>query len=205
MMRIAIAFLFLCATPLAAAELELGIHHVATMMNGESGFDGGELDIAGSRGFGASAEVFVGERWSAQLAATLINPETMLLPSSGASGNVDLGTLGLEMYTLTARHHFAPRSRFSYFAGGGAALVSIGNLEDRFSDDLELEYDTATTFVVEGGLRYRFQPNVFLHLAVSYIPLEAEPSFVRNTTPVVLPPRLSLDPVTVSVGAAWRF
>jgi outer membrane protein W len=179
------------------------VHHLATTMRGETAFDGGELDIAPSRGFGASAEVFVSERLSTQFAATFLNPEATLLPDSGS--DVELGTLGLEIYSLTARYHLAPRSRFSYFAGGGAALVSFGNLEDRFGDDLELEYGTETTFLVEMGVRYRFQPRVFLDVAVSYMPLEAEAELVRNDTAIAAPSRLSLDPVTVSVGASWRF
>lgn len=204
MNRIAIVALLLFASrTLAAAELELGVHHLATTMMGETAFDGGELEVASSRGFAASAEVFVSDRFSTQLAATFLNPETILLPASGA--DLDLGTLGLEIFSLTARYHVAPQSRFSYFAGGGAALVSFGNLEDRFADDLELEYDTETTFLVEAGVRYRFQPRIFLDVTVSYMPLEAEAGFVRNATAVVVPSRLSLDPMTVSVGAAWRF
>lgn len=205
MMRSSItAILLLFAAPLAAADLELGIRHVAAAMTGDSAFDGGEVDIAASRGFAATAELFVTERFSTQLAATFINPETTLFPAAGP-GDVDLGTLGVDTYSLTTRYHFAPQSRFSYFAGGGAALVSIGNLEDRFGDSLEMEYDREVTFLVEAGVRYRFQPRIFLDLAVSYMPLDAQPSFIRNDTALAIPDGLSLDPVTVSVGAAWRF
>ncbi|HYI11781.1 MAG TPA: OmpW family outer membrane protein [Thermoanaerobaculia bacterium] len=207
-MRTAVtAILLLLAPQLYAADLELGIRHVATMMTGESAFDGGELDIASSRGFAATAELFVTERFSTQLAGTFINPETILFPTGGLVTDVDLGTLGLDTYSLTARYHFAPQSRFSYFAGGGVAIVLIGNLEDRFGDDFELEYDPETTFIAEGGIRYRFYPRIYLDAAVSYMPLETEPATLKGAPPagVTLPPRLSLDPVTLSVGAAWRF
>lgn len=196
----------LLAVPLHAAEVEAGGHHVIVAPLGDGGFDGGEIDVKLSRGFAASAEVFWSERFSTNLAATFINPETILFPSSPPPNDVDLGTLGLDTYSLTARYHFAPASRFSYYAGGGAAYVLIGNLEDRFGDDLEIEFDPETALVAEAGVRFRFRPRLFVTLNVAYMPLEAEAEVVLDdNTGLALPSTLALDPLTVSVGAAWRF
>jgi outer membrane protein W len=206
MMRNAVLVLLLAgALPLAAADFQLGLRHVGTFLTGDGRFDGGEVDIPNSRGFAATAELFFSERISAQLAGTFINPAAFLFPAGG--GDVDLGTLGLDTYSLTARWHFAPGARFSYFAGAGPAFVLVGNLEDRFGDDFELEYDPETTFLVEGGVRYRLHQRIYVDAAVSYMPLEAGPGTLTGAPPagVVLPEKLSLDPVTVSVGAAWRF
>jgi hypothetical protein len=198
------ALLCVFSLPLLAADLELGIRHLGTAMRGESAFDGGKLDIAASRGFAATAEVFWSERVSTQVAATFINPETILFPAAQPPSDVDLNTLGVDTYSASARWHVAPRSRWCPFAGAGVALVTFGNLEQRFGDDIEMNFDAETAFFAETGLRFRFRPSVILDAAVSYMPLEVEPSSVRNTTTVVLPSRLSLDPLTVSVGAAWR-
>jgi opacity protein-like surface antigen len=197
--------LMVCGVRLQAADFELGIRHVATTFTGDAAFAGGELDVVSTRGFAATAEVFWTPRVSTQFAATFVNPAAILFPVNTPPHDVDLGTLGLDTYSASARWHFAPQSRWSAFAGGGVALVSIGNLEDRFGDDIELTYENETAFLVEGGVRFRFLPNVYLDVTISYMPLETEPNFVRNDTNVVLPPRLSLNPATISAGAAWRW
>jgi outer membrane protein len=197
------AFLFLVscgAAAASAAEIEAGVHHVGTMMNGESTFDGGELDVRTSRGFTASAEVFWSERVSTQLAGTFINPVAILNPD-----DIDLNTVSLDIYSVRARYHFTPRARFSPYAGAGVAFVSFGNLEERFADDILMELDGEMAFLAEAGLRYRFRPRLFFDVSVSYMPLEGETEIVRNNRSVALPSRVSFDPVTVSAGAAWRF
>jgi outer membrane protein len=198
------AFLLLVSSGAAAAsaaDVEAGIHHVGTIMTGDAAFAGGELDVRTSRGFAASAEVFWTERISTQFAGTFINPVAILNP-----GDIDLNTVSLDIYSASARYHFTPAARFSPFVGAGAALVSFGNLEERFADDILLELDPRAALLAEAGLRYRFRSRIFLDLTVSYMPLEAETEVIRNNRPgVVLPDRVSFDPLTVSAGAAWRF
>jgi outer membrane protein W len=200
MTRVSLVLALLLAMPLHAADLELGIRHLSMSPMGDGGFDGGAVDIVSSRGFGATAEVFWTPRVSTQLAATFVNPATFLNPA-----DIDLGTFGIDTYSLTARYHFAPNARFSSFAGAGAALVIFGDLEDRFGDDLEMTFDRETAFVVEGGLRYRVRASIILDAAVSYMPLEATPNHVRNDANLLLPASVKVDPLTISVGAAWRF
>jgi outer membrane protein W len=210
MMRVAFTLAVLLAMPLYAADLELGIRHLSMSPRGDGSFDGSELEIVSSRGFGATAEVFWTPRISTQLAATFVNPATFLQPFSPFPTlvpvpDVDLGTFGIDTYSLTARYHLAPDARFSPFAGAGAALVVFGDLEDRFGDDIEMTFDRETAVMVEGGLRYRVLPHVFVDAAVSYMPLEATPNHVRNDSNVELPSVVKVDPLTVSVGVAWRF
>lgn len=197
--------LVLLTTPLFAADVEVGIRHLATTFSGDRATGAGELDVASTRGFAATAEVFWTPHVSTQLAATFVNPAAILFPASGTPHDLDLGTLGLDTYSLAARWHFAPQRRWSAFAGAGVALVSIGNLEDRFGDEIEMTFDSETTFLVEGGVRFRFLPQVHLDAALSYMPLEATPRFVRNDTTIALPQTVKLNPATFSVGASWRF
>jgi len=202
MKRLTLALLVLLALPLAAADFELGIRHVVSKTMGDSG----DLDLALGRGFGATAEVFWTKRWSTNVAATLVNPEAILFPSTPPPNDVDLGTLGLDVYSLTARWHMRPDARLSTFVGAGGALVQIGNLDDQFGQTFYADFDNETTFVVEGGLRYRFRPSIAFELGAMYVPLEAEPHVRLATDPNVgLPAKLGLDPVIVSVGASWRF
>jgi hypothetical protein len=206
-MRKAILLLCFLLTPCVhAAEIAAGAQHVIALAMGEERFDGGELTIEQGGGFAAFVDVFWSERFSTRAAATFLNPAVILFADETPPGDVDLGTLGLDIYSATARVHFAPRSRVSGFAGAGGALVVIGNLEDRFGDDLELVFDPKMTFVAEGGVRYRVAPRFTLELSVAYLPLEAEPDVSRADDPrIPLPATVSVDPLIVSAGASWRF
>jgi outer membrane protein W len=197
----------LLTLPLHAAQLEVGIRHVVMHPAGELSFDGGKLDLPLSRGFGASAEVFWTERMSTQLAATFVNPEAILRPAMPPPSEVDLGTLGIATYSVSARYHFAPDARFSPYAGAGGALVTLGNLDDQFGDAIDVTFPHETTFIAEGGIRFRFRPSVRVELSATYMPLEGRANVRRNTSDphVALPSRLSIDPLTVSVSVAWRF
>jgi hypothetical protein len=191
--------MLLFATSLRAADVEVGAQHVVSIPRDE-----GTLDIEVSRGFGAHAEVFWRETVSTRFAATFLNPAAILFPENPPPSDVDLGTLGLDIYSATARYHFG--GRWAGFAGGGAALVVIGNLDDQFGEDVEIEFDPETTFVAEGGLRFRFRPRIVLELGVTYLPLEAEPEVLRASDPrYPLPATVTVNPVIVSAGAAWRF
>jgi len=198
--------LILLTTPLFAADYEAGIRHLSLSPMASGDFAGGDVDVVSSRGFGATLEVFWTERVSTEAAATFFNPAAFLYPATPPPGDVDLGTLGIDIYSLSGRYHFRPHARFSPFAGAGAARVTFGDLEDRFGNDVEMRFGAATTLFAEGGVRYRLRPNVFLDATVSYMPLDATVTSVRNDDPrITLPSRLPLDPATISVGAAWRF
>ncbi|HEX2831707.1 MAG TPA: OmpW family outer membrane protein [Thermoanaerobaculia bacterium] len=199
MRALLVLLIALPALPLFAADFEAGVRHVVAMPMGESG----DLDIPLSRGFAATGEVFFTPRISAQLSATFVNPEAILYPSTPPPEDVDLGTLGLDVYSATARLHFRSEHRFSPFVGAGGALVMLGNLDDQFGGDVEAEFDDELTFVVEGGVRYRFRPSLFLELSAAYLPLEAETQVIR--TNIALPETVGIDPLIVSAGASWRF
>jgi outer membrane protein len=204
-LKIAFFVALALAMPLRAADLELGIRHLSMSPRGDRAFDGGELEVVSSRGFGGTAEVFWTPRISTQLAATFVNPAAFIFPTTPPPSDLDLGTFGIDTYSLTARYHFAPDARFSPFVGAGGAIVLFGDLEDRFGDAIEMTFDRETALLAEAGLRYRIVPRVVLDLAVSYMPLEATPNHVRNDTSVPLPASVKVDALTVSVGAAWSF
>jgi hypothetical protein len=187
MRRAVLLLALVLAVPLHAADVEAGAQHVMATPRGETG----ALDIPSSRGFGAHLEVFWSERISTRAAAVFLNPAVHL-------DGTDLGTLGLDVYSATARFHLGPRRGFSAFAGAGAALVQIGNLDDQFGDEIEIEFDTETAFVVEAGVRYRIHPRIVLEAGAAYVPLELE-------GPAPLPPDVAIDPLVISAGAAWRF
>ena len=187
----------LFALPLSAADFEIGMRHVAAFSRGDSG----ELDIPLSRGFAATGEVFWTESIATQFAASFVNPEAILFPVNAEP--IDLGTLGLDIYSVSARYHFAPRARLSGYLGAGAAFVSIGNLDDQFGDAIYAELGSDTTVLAEAGLRYRLLDRLYAEVGVMYLPIGAEPEATRGGS--ALPAEVNVDPLIVSAGLAWRF
>ena len=201
-MRIAIFLAgILLAVPASAAEIEAGVQHLI-LMPGRSG----ALEIESSRGFSAHAEVFWKDALSTRAAVTFLNPAAILHPENPPPDDVDLGTLGLDIYSVSARFHVGPRRRLSAFAGGGGAFVEIGNLDDQFGNDVEIDFDPELTFLAEGGLRYRFRPRIILEAGLVYLPLEGNSKIRRAADPrYTVPETVKVNPLIVSVGAAWRF
>lgn len=200
MRQIVLAIMLLVATSTFAADIEVGIQHLNTIMTGEAAFDGGEIEVVSSRGYGVTGEVFWSPRFSTQLAATFINPAAFLRPQ-----DMDLQTLGTNVYSATARYHFTSASRFTPFAGGGAALATFRNLDERFGESYELEVEATPALMVEGGVRFRFRPRIHFDFTLTYMPVEADVNVVRNTNNIAVPSTIGLDPVTMKAGASWRF
>ena len=190
---------FASSISLHAARIEVGGQHFAGIPTGDSG----ELDVVTSRGFGASVEVFWRDDVSTRVSASFLNPAAILFPENPPPTDVDLGTLGLDIYAATARWHYGIARNVSAFAGGGGAFVVIGNLDDRFGDEVEVNFDPELTFIVEGGARYRFRERIVFELGVAYLPVEGTPDVVK--TNIDLPETFAFDPLIVSAGVAWRF
>lgn len=187
----------LFALPLFAADYEIGIRHVVALPRG----DAGDLDLPMSRGFAATGEIFWTPSIATQFAATFVNPEAILHPANAEP--VDLGTLGLDIYSASVRYHFARRARLGGYVGAGAAFVAIGNLDDQFGDAIDAELGDDTTFLGEAGLRYRLLDRLFVELGVMYMPIGAEPEATRGGN--ALPAKVNVDPLLVTGGVAWRF
>ena len=189
----------------AALRFEGGIRHVATKLSTSDG-NASRLDLRPARGFGASLEAFWSSQASLRLATTLVNPEAILYPRTPPPNDIDLGTLGIHVTSIAARYYFRPASRVAIFAGAGGALVLPGNLDDRFGDSFRADFEREVTGVVETGLRYRLRPRVHLELGVEYLPLEVTPRIQRGIDgAIVLPDAISIDPITIGIGACWRF
>lgn len=196
--------LALLAMPASAAEIEAGIRHVAAGMMGDGRFDGGDLHIPHTRGWAMTGEVFWSDRLSTHAASTFINPAVFLRPSDPGRPEIDLDTVGINTWSLTARWNFG--SRWAPFAGAGAAYALFGTLDDRFGDDLEFELENQLTFVAEAGLRYRILPSVSLDVGAAYMPLDPETRIVHSEDPALrLPEEIELDPLLITGGVSWRF
>lgn len=203
MRRAVLAFaLLLGVLPLHAGDFAVGIRHLGHAPS-EAAFEGGELEVVTSRGFAATVEWFLSPRFSTQFAATFVNPAAFLHPRDGET--IDLNTFGMDTYSASARRHFDRGRRLVPFVGAGLAYTSFGNLEERFGDRIEMRFDDDFTGLVEGGARYHVTQGLWIDATLTYMPLGASPSFVKNTTTFALPSEVKVDPAVLSVGASWRF
>jgi hypothetical protein len=207
-MRRLLPLVLLCslATAARAAGFEAGIRHVVSipMASQESG--AGELDIPLSRGFAVTGETYLSPRASVMASIAFLNPEAILYPASGDPSDVDLGTLGMEVYSVTGRWQFVRKGRWSAFGGAGPAFVRFGNLDDRFGEAILATVHNETTFAAEGGVRFQFRPRLAFEVSAAWLPLEGDVEVQQSSDPrVTLPSSVALDPVIVSIGASWRF
>jgi len=182
---------FLAALPLSAADFELGMRHLIL-----SSSESDSLELADSRGFAAIGEVFFTPAISAQFAAASAKPQATL-------GGVDVGTMGIESYSGVLRLHVLPRHRLSAYAGGGAAIVRLGDLDDQIGDAIDVHFEGQTAVVAEAGLRYRLLSNIYIDAGVIYMPVKADSRVGRSN--VAVPPRVELEPMTISISGSWRF
>ena len=201
-MRIA-AFLFAFLAPFAsAAEVAVGVRTLAAKAIAGGSYGDGSVDIGTSGGFAATGEVFISDRLSTHLAASFLNPAAFLRPDDAEA--IDLNTLGIDTYSATIRYQH-PGRRFTPFAGAGAGYTIFGNLEERFGDRIEMTFENSVSWIVEGGIRYHVMDGLWIDAAVAWMPLEAERATAKNDTSLQLPERVAIDPVTISVGASWRW
>ncbi|HVS33674.1 MAG TPA: OmpW family outer membrane protein [Thermoanaerobaculia bacterium] len=185
--------IIILALPVSAADF--GIRYLSTYIK-----DSGKIEVPSSLGFGATAEVIWSRNLSTQLAGTFVQPAAIL-----TSSNTDLGTIDMDVVSLVMRYRARDGSRFSPFAGAGAAVVFLGDLDDRFGNDIEAELETQTSLVVEAGVRSRISPRLTLEAAAMYLPLEPEVRVRRNEGSAAIPPVITLNPIVVSIGISRRF
>jgi outer membrane protein W len=181
----------------AGPRFEFGARYVTTVIREDTTFAGGMLDVPSSLGFAATADVFWTPNVSTQLSSTFVQPEAILFPASG--GDIDLGTIGINVTNVMLRLHTRTNARLSPFAAAGVALVTFGNLDDRFGTAIEADVRRTHTFAVETGARLRVSRSVWLEALLSYVPVEPEVEMHPS-----LPDTLHLNPFIFAVGISRR-
>jgi outer membrane protein W len=160
--------------------------------------NGGGFKFDRANGYAVAAELFWTESISTRIDAAFTEPPASLGPT-------DLGTMGVNPVTLTARWHLLPRARISPFVGAGVAYVNLGDLDDVDGDAVLLSPKSKITGAAEAGVRFRWQRGIYLDATATYLPLKTDLVVRRNTIAAPLPAQLKLDPVILGVGFALRF
>lgn len=166
--------------------------------------DGFTLDADSGLGLGLSANFFMTERFSVELAIFTIDSEVEMTFDQIEDLEYDLRNIDILPVTLGLQYHFAGESRWDPYFGAGAAWISASDLQ---SDDLDnlgrgtVEIDDEVTWFANLGLGYRFGEQVGLAFDVRYMPYEpTSTSLVTGGEE-----ELELSPFMASLGIRVRF
>lgn len=166
--------------------------------------DGFTMEADSGMGLGLSANFFITERFSTEIAIFTIDTEAEMEFGDTEEFGYDLGNVDIIPVTLGLQYHFVSGSRWDPYIGAGAAWISASDLE---SDDLDtlgigtVELDDETTWFANLGLGYRFGEQVGIAFDVRYMPYE--PTSTSKATGAT--EELELSPLMASLGIRVRF
>jgi outer membrane protein W len=164
--------------------------------------DPADIQFDGSTGWGADADIFLGDRISLDIGASM----TPLEPTITRRRAVGAQTADLDMIPITGilRWHLLPNSVIDPYIGGGAAYVLLDEGENGIDGLSEIDYQDDAGFVVNAGVGIRLGSRFGLNVDAKYVPLET------NATAVVLnggeaEAKVDISPIIVSAGLSLRF
>lgn len=163
------------------------------------------INFNGKLGYGASANFFLGEKVSLEIAASQVKPEARYGFPGGTSNTGDLKMIPI---TGVLQWHFAPHAFVDPYIGAGGAYVlfdNLGNVSDVGGLGLrEINFKDDVGFAVNGGVGFNFSPRIGLNADVKYVPLKSSATAVFATGPNQSA-RVKINPVIASAGLVFHF
>lgn len=209
-MRYAVAALFALSlsTPLfAQRSFDIGVNYVWLDPTGAGSFediDETEFDFDdAATGFGASANIFFGDRLSAEFAIANVTAE-----ASGRRRAVGGFTGDVDMMPVTAvlQFHFAPNGFIDPYVGGGAAYVLFDDFETNGISNLDrIDIEDDVGFAINAGLGFRLGGRFGANIDAKYVPLEANATAVNVGSGDETEGRFDVSPIIISAGVSLRF
>ena len=204
---VALAFVLLVASPLAAQErnLKLSLFYSQVEAQGETAFSEDpamDLEFEDGDGFGASVNMFYGSHFSVEAAVFNVRSDAAIALDSPFG--IDLGTLSLTPISLGAQFHILGDSRIDPYIGAGGAYILGGDL---LSQDTEagglgrIELDSEATYYINAGLA--LQLTDCFGIVVDARQYQYEPSSQSSVTGTEVD--LEINPRIYSAGLRLRF
>lgn len=166
--------------------------------------DPADIDFDASVGYGLAANVFFGERLSAEFAISRVKPDTTVRRRS-VGGNAIGADAEVMPVTAVLQWHFAPNGFIDPYIGGGAAYVLFDNIENNGLGNLDrIDVEDDVGFAVNAGLGIKLGGRLGLVVDAKYVPLEANARAVTVTGPES-EGRVDISPIIVSAGLSLRF
>lgn len=204
----AVAALFL-SFPLVAQErfFDLTGNFVWADATGNGSFedlqDPADIEFDPSTGYGIAANIFFGERVSAEFAVSRIKPETTLNRRRAAFATE--GDIEMMPVTAVLQYHFAPNGFIDPYIGGGAAYVIFDDIDENGLEGIQsIDFEDDVGFAVNAGLGIRVTERLGITIDGKYVPLES------NARAVVIggdasEGRVDISPIIISAGLSLRF
>ena len=200
------------AVPASAADRFIDLSGFATWVdpNSEGTFDRApdvfDVDLGDEVGFGASVNVFWGDRFSTEFAISQVESPFQL---SARERVVNVSDVDVNMIPITGilQWHLAPNGTIDPYVGAGVAYIVFGgDLDDDNTGNLALDDIEGNDlgFVVNGGLSLALGSNFAIFGDVKYIPTATAAQAVLNDDEGT-EAEIEISPIIVSAGLSFRF
>jgi outer membrane protein len=165
--------------------------------------DPAEIDFEGDMGFGLAANIFLGNRISAEFAIARVEAETNIRRRAvgGAGGNLEFTPL-----TAVLQFHLAPNAFIDPYIGGGAAYMLYDFSESQGVHGIDqIDFEDDIGFAVNAGVGIRLGDRFGLTLDAKYVPIETNAQAVIVTGNQDSEARIDVSPIILSGGLTLRF
>ena len=165
------------------------------------------ISFTGKLGYGVGANVFLGDNFSLELAASEVRPTAQYgFFQSGAP--LSQGDLKMIPLTGVFQFHVAPKATIDPYVGAGAAYILFDNL--RNANDIgrigvsRIDFKDDAGLVLNAGLGLNFSPRLGITLDGKYVPLKASANAVYVTGPTTQQ-KIKINPLMASAGLTFHF
>jgi outer membrane protein len=166
--------------------------------------DPADIEFDGDIGYGLAANIFFGDRLSAEFAISRVSPDARLRRRAVGAG-ATTGSVDIMPVTAVLQWHFAPNGFIDPYVGGGAAYVLFDNYDNQGVSNLDrVDIEDDVGFAVNAGLGIRLGGRLGLNFDAKYVPLEANATAVAITGPET-EGRVDVSPIILSAGLSLRF
>lgn len=182
-------------------------------VSGEGAIDFDQLDdplvsFDADQGWGLGANLFIGGRFSLEIAAATVNPEVSIDPVNSPIPGFAAGDMQMIPITGVAQFHFAPNGAFDPYVGFGVAYVLFDDVDDpRNLDDVEIrsiDFDDDYGTVINAGLTFAVTRAIGINLDAKYVPTDAK-ARVRFTDGAGDELEIDINPLILSAGIRVMF
>ncbi|MBW3670925.1 MAG: outer membrane beta-barrel protein [Acidobacteria bacterium] len=198
-----LVYALLLTIPALAAPLELSASYTRVEIDGNamapalrSDFD---LGFDENAGFSAAVAAFLGQRFSSELAVSVIDPDAQFTAFDTPRS---LGRIQIMPVQLSLRYHPWSGRRIEPYVGAGGAWVDF-DLKDELINEADGVNDLALssdwTWLAQAGARIAAGERLFAKFDVRYMPIESEFTAVDR-----LHAPIEFDPLFISIGLGWR-